>query len=186
MKHYAGHYYHVYNRGVNRQSIFAIEENYHFLLRRMKQFLSLYPIRIIAYVLMSNHYHLLVGVDKDDALSPFFQRSFNSYSQAFNRQQNRSGTLFESRAKSILIDDSSHVYALTRYIHLNPVVAGLVHNPEDWQFSNYSEWIGLRKDALFDSEFRDMFFSSADEYRQFVATDIPQAIERKLAKYYFD
>lgn len=186
MKHYAGQYYHVYNRGANRLAIFAGTENYRFLLRRVKQFLPLYPVRIIAYVLMPNHYHFLIAVDEDGALAPFFQRLFNSYSQAFNRQQGRTGTLFEGRAKSILIDDSNYVYALIRYIHLNPVIAGLAKAPEDWQFSNYPEWIGVRKGELFDLQFRELFFSSSDEYRRFVLSDIPEAMERKLAKYYLD
>jgi REP element-mobilizing transposase RayT len=112
MQHYAGQYYHVYNRGVNRQPIFANEENYHFLLRRVKQFLPLYQTSIIAYSLMPNHYHFLVGVDQEGALSAFFPRLFNSYSQAFNRQQWRAGTLFEGRAKSIIVDESRYVYAI--------------------------------------------------------------------------
>jgi putative transposase len=145
MQHHAGQYYHVYDRGVNRQPIFAHEDNYHFLLRRVKQFLLLYPLRVIAYVLMPNHYHFLVGVDKDEALSPFFQRLFNSYSQAFNRQQSRSGTLFEGRAKSILVNETNYIYALVRYVPINPVVAGLVKDPGDWQLpgvDRYSgEWI---------------------------------------------
>ncbi|HEX5808963.1 MAG TPA: transposase [Anaerolineales bacterium] len=186
MQHYAGKYYHVYNRGVNRQPIFASEENYHFLLRRVKQFLPLYPIRIIAYVLMPNHYHFLVGVDEADSLSPFFQRLFNSYSQAFNRQQNRSGTLFEGRAKSILVDESRYVYALVRYIHLNPVIARLAESPQDWEFSNYLEWIDVRRNGIFDEQFRGSLFSSAEEYKRFVLCDIPDALERKLARYYFD
>lgn len=186
MQHYAGQYYHVYNRGVNRQPIFASEENFHFLLRRVKQFLPLYAIRIIAYVLMPNHYHFLVGVDQDGSLSRFFQRLFNSYSQAFNRQQNRTGTLFEGRAKSILIDESAYIYALVRYIHLNPVVAGLVGAPEDWPFSNYLEWVNSRNNGLFDPQFRELFFSSSEEYKDFVLSDIPEALERKLAKYYLD
>jgi REP element-mobilizing transposase RayT len=186
MQHYAGQYYHVYNRGVNHQPIFANEENYCFLLRRVKQFLSLYPIRIVAYSLMPTHYHFLFGVDKDGALSPFLQRLFNSYSQAFNRQQNRTGTLFEGRAKSILVDESQYVYALVRYIHLNSVVAGLVTNPADWYFSNYLEWINVRNNGLFDPQLRELFFSSPAEYKKFVLCSIPEAMERKLAKYYFD
>ena len=186
MKHYSGQYYHVYNRGTNRQPIFASEENYRFLSQRAKQFLPLYSIRIIAYVLMPNHYHFLIGVDKDESLSRFLQRLFNSYSQAFNRQQNRTGTLFERRAKSVSIDESAYVYALVRYIHLNPVVAGLVSAPKDWQFSNYLEWINARNDGLFDPQFRELFFSSPGEYKNFVLSDIPAALERKLAKYYLD
>jgi REP element-mobilizing transposase RayT len=186
MKHYAGQYYHVYNRGTNRQPIFANEENYRFLLRRVKQFLPLYPIRILAYALMPNHYHFLVAVDREGALSQFFQRLFNSYSQAFNRQQNRSGTLFEGRAKSILVDRTEYIYALVRYIHLNPVLAGLVNAPDEWPFSNYLEWIDVQRDGLYDPEFRGLFFDSAPEYKDFVLRDLPDAIERKLAKYYFD
>jgi putative transposase len=186
MKHYADHYYHVYNRGTNRQPIFANEENYWFLLRRVKNFLPFYSICIIAYMLMPNHYHFLVGVNKDGELSQFLQRLFNSYSQAFNRQQNRSGTLFEGRAKSVLVDKTDYVYALVRYIHLNPVVARLVKNPEDWQFSNYLEWIGVRNDGLFDPQFREMFFSSPNEYKSFVLSDIPEALKRKISKYYLD
>lgn len=186
MQHYAGQYYHVYNRGVNRQAIFASEANYYFLLRRVKQFLPSYQIRIIACSLMPNHYHFLVGVDQEGSLSPFFQRLFNSYSQAFNRQQNRTGTLFEGRAKSILVDETNYIYALVRYIHLNPVVAGLVHAPEDWYFSNYLEWIDRRNDELFDPHFRELFFCSPDEYKKFVSRGIPEAVERKLARYYLD
>ncbi len=186
IQHYAEQYYHVYNRGANRQPIFISEENYHFLLRRVKEFLPLYPVRIVAYSLMPTHYHFLFRVDKEGSLSPFLQRLFNSYSQAFNRQQNRTGTLFEGRAKSILVDESNYVYALVRYIHLNPVVARMVSNPEDWCFSNYLEWIDSRDNGLFDPHFRELFFSSPDEYKEFVLCDIPKALERKLSKYYFD
>ena len=126
------------------------------------------------------------AVDEDGALSPFLQRLFNSYSQAFNLQQYRTGTLFEARAKSILVEESKYVYALVRYIHLNPVVARLVSKPEEWQFSNYLEWIGVRSDVLFDPPFSKLFFASPEEYRKFVNSDIPEAMERKLAKYYFD
>ena len=186
MQHFAGKYYHVYNRGTNRQPIFSIDENYHFLLRRVKQYLPLYAIRIVAYVLMPNHYHFLVGVTETGHLSPFFQRLFNSYSQAFNRQQNRSGTLFESRAKSVLVDETSYVYALVRYIHLNPVVVGLVKNPADWRFSDYLAWVGVSDVEFFDPQFREMFFSSPDEYKNFVLSNIPEALEKKISKYYFD
>ncbi len=116
----------------------------------------------------------------------FFQRLFNSYSQAFNRQQNRTGTLFEGRAKSVIVEDSSYVYALVRYIHLNPVMARLVSAPQNWEFSNYQEWIGVRNDELFDPGFRDVLFASPEEYRKYAVSDISDAMERKLARFYFD
>ncbi len=125
MKHISGQYYHIYNRGVEKRNIFACNENYHFLLRRIKEFLPNYPITFIAYCLMPNHYHFLVRAEEDDGVSPFLQRLFNSYTQAFNKQEKRSGTLFESRVKSVLIDANSYLFHMARYIHLNPVRAGL-------------------------------------------------------------
>lgn len=102
--HIPGQYYHVYNRGCNREPIFANDGNYLFLLQRAKRFLADYSLSVIAYCLMPNHYHFLLRPGKDDALSRFIQRLFNSYTQAFNIQQGRRGTLFEGRAKSILVD----------------------------------------------------------------------------------
>jgi len=65
-------------------------------------------------------------------------------------------------------------------------VAGLVKTPGDWQFSNYLEWIGVRSDGLFDSQIREMFFSTPNEYEKFVLSDIPEALEKKISKYYLD
>jgi REP element-mobilizing transposase RayT len=139
--HLAGHYYHVYNRGCSREPIFASDANYLFLLRRAKLFLADYPLTPIAYCLMPNHYHFLFRPDEEKALSRFIQRLFNSYTQAFNKQQGRSGTLFEGRAKSIPVDSEDYALHLCRYIHLNPVKAGLVSHTVQWPYSNYLEWV---------------------------------------------
>ncbi len=92
MAHFAGQYYHVYNRGCNREPIFCSEENYKFLLRQAKRFLADAAVAVIAYCLMPNHYHLLLRSENDGAIARYVQRLFNSYTQAFNRQQSRSGT----------------------------------------------------------------------------------------------
>ena len=88
--HLAGHYYHIYNRGCSRECIFANDGNFVFLLRRAKSFLADYPLNVIAYCLMPNHYHFLLRPEEDGVLSQFIQRLFNSYTQAFNKQQGRS------------------------------------------------------------------------------------------------
>jgi putative transposase len=186
MKHISGQYYHIYNRGVERRRIFSSDENYRFLLRRIKEFLPEYAITFIAYCLMPNHYHFLLHPEKDGSIGPFLQRLFNSYTQAFNKQEKRSGTLFEGRAKSVPIDESSYLFHISRYIHLNPVVAGIVKKPEDWSYSNYQEFIGLRQGTLYDAAFVREQFGTPDEYRKFVEQDISMAIERKVAKYTFD
>ena len=150
--HIAGHYYHVYNRGVNRQLIFANDDNYGFLLLRAKSYLRDYALSVIAYCLMPNHYHFLLRPEGDEALSRFIQRLFNSCSQAFNRQQGRSGTLFEGRAKSILVDEERYILHLCRYIHWNPVRAQLVEHPSNSVMVVYLPEKGkgmLRKRARF-------------------------------------
>ena len=88
--HLTGHYYHIYNRGFNRERIFANDGNYVFLLRRAKSFLADYPLSVIAYCLMPNHYHFLLHPEADGTLSRSIQRLFNSHTQAFNKQQGRS------------------------------------------------------------------------------------------------
>ena len=114
MKHISGQYYHIYNRGVEKRNIFASDENYRFLLRRIKEFLPEYSLTFIAYCLMPTHYHFLIRAEEDGSVSPFIQRIFNSYTQAFNKQQNRSGTLFEGRAKSKIIDETSYLFHIAR------------------------------------------------------------------------
>jgi REP element-mobilizing transposase RayT len=183
MKHFAGEYYHVYNRGCNRENIFASERNYLYLLRQAEKFLERADIRVIAYCLMPNHYHFLIRSDSDNGIAIFIQRLFNSYTQAFNRQHKRSGTLFEGRAKSILVDDEGYLLELSRYIHLNPVVAGLVKRPEDWLYSNCLEWMGKRSSKLFDQEFSHTYFPNTSDYAEFITSSIPDARARKLAKY---
>jgi len=85
-----------------------------------------------------------------------------------------------------LVDDAGYFFHISRYIHLNPVVAGLVKKPEDWQYSNYREFIGLRQGTLYEANFVREHFGSPEAYRQFVESDISEAIKRKIAKYLFD
>ena len=182
----AGNYYHVFNRGCNRERIFANRDNYVFLLQRVKSFLTDASLSVIAYCLMPNHYHFLLCPSEDDTLSPFIQRLFNSYTQAFNRQQGRSGTLFEGRAKKVLVDTDEYVVHLCRYIHLNPVRAGLVKHPADWPFSNYLEWVGQRSGTLIDRAFVEQYFPTAADYEKFVLSEMEPSLEDKLRAYYLD
>jgi putative transposase len=186
MAHTAGQYYHVYNRGCNHERIFASADNYLYLLSQAKKFLAGSLISIIAYCLMPNHYHFLLYAGSDDAISRFIQRLFNSYTQAFNREQNRSGTLFEGRAKSILVDNEMYAIHLCRYIHLNPVAAHLVVRPEDWPYSNYLEWIGKRSGTLIDHEFVREYFPQPHDYERFITATTEEAITMKVEKFYID
>jgi putative transposase len=163
-----GQFYHVYNRGVGRQPIFREEENYSFLLRRVKQYASGLHIAVIAYCLMPNHYHFLLRQDGLEPAGQLPQRVFNSYTKAFNRRYDRTGTLFEGPYKAIHVDQDSYLLHLCRYIHGNPVKHGFVSDLERWPYSNYLEWIGARNGKLVDLGFAREHFPTADSYRQFV------------------
>ncbi len=163
-----GHYYHIYNRGADRVSIFREADNYIFVLRKMKKYCRELNLSPIAYCLMPNHYHFLIRQDSEQAAGLFPQRVFNSYTKAFNKRFKRTGTLFEGPYQVVHITEESHLLHLCRYIHANPVKDGLVKKLEDWPFSNYLEWIGLRPGTLVDREFVCDHFQTPELYKVFV------------------
>ncbi|MGH7599077.1 MAG: transposase [bacterium] len=176
--------YHIYNRGCNREHIFFKEENYIYLLKKMQSSRLKYGANILAYCLMPNHYHFLTRQETDRPLSDWIQTLFNGYSQAINKQQKRSGTLFQGRAKHIWVDNDGYLIHLARYIHYNPVAAHLVSLPENWQYSNYAEWIGTRNGTLIDREFVRSYFTQPEDYRRFVMDYVVESqLGEKLKKY---
>ena len=139
-----GSYYHIYNRGCNKQKIFYDEENYLFLLRKVHIYAAKFNITIIAYCLMPNHYHFFIKQNSDLPVNDFIKFLFNSYSKAINKKYKRTGTLFEGPFKAIQVEGYDYMKELCRYIHRNPGDDGLVNNIEDWKYSNYLEWIEKR------------------------------------------
>jgi REP element-mobilizing transposase RayT len=163
----SGNYYHVYNRGNNRQLIFFERENYIYFLRQLRNHLITNGVDIIAYCLMPNHYHLLVYL-KTDHFSKLMQSFTLSYAKAINKRYNRVGSLFQGRFQAIHVDREEYLLHLTRYIHLNPVCANIVEKAEDWEFSSYQEYIDLRRGSLPKIDEVRSQFPSADDYRYFL------------------
>ena len=163
-----GGFYHIYNRGAHRESIFREEDNYPFVLRKIKRYAKELDLVLIAYCLMPNHYHLLVHQNGEQAAGLLPQRVFNSYSKAYNKRYAHSGTLFEGPYKARQIERDDHLLHLCRYIHANPVKHGLVGQPEEWPYANYLEWVGLRSGELVDHAFVAAHFPSPADYREFV------------------
>jgi len=183
----SGQYYHIYNRGAGKGLIFFNEGNYEYLLGLVKRYYQKYGATVIAYCLMPNHYHFLLRQETEEPLNKFIRVMFNAYVQALNLQQDRTGTLFEGRFRHKCVDTWEYLTILCRYIHLNPVKAKLVSRPDDWEYSNYREWVGLRNGELVDKVFVQDHFSIAEEYRKFVHDGLDeQRSYEKINKYLFD
>lgn len=179
----SGSVYHLYNRGVNRANIFTLSDNYIYLLRKVKALLLEIPAAVIAYCLMPNHYHLVMRQEGETPLSDFLARLFQTYTQAYNRQQNRTGPLFAGRFRCIHVDSDEYLLHLCRYVHLNPVTAGLVAKPENWPYSNFLDWIGQRQGTLIDRKLVKGYFPSPESYLKFVAAEPPSQIVDGLKPY---
>lgn len=138
-----GQYYHIYNRGHNRSPIFFDTANYKFFLQKMNHYLLSGASEIIAYVLMPNHYHLLVQVFSEN-FTKAIQYLSVSYTKSINKGYQRTGSVFQGAFQSRLIQKNEYLLQLSRYIHRNPVEAGLVRDLKNWAFSSYLDYIGLR------------------------------------------
>ena len=181
-----GHFYHFYNRGADRISIFREDENYLFALHRMKSYCLSLELAPIAYCLMPNHYHFLIRQDGEHPAGLLPQRVFNSYTKAFNKRYQRSGTLFQGNYKVKMLHKKSHLLHLCRYIHANPVNGGLVTDAADWPYSNYLEWVEERHGTLVDRDFVRGHFPSSQSYRTFVSNftseaQLPEQLKARLS-----
>jgi len=128
---------HIIQRGNNRQVCFADESDYKAYLHWLNMYANKYDVSVHAWVLMTNHVHLLCTPNTENALSLMMQALGRQYVQYFNRQYQRSGTLWEGRFRSCLIESETYFLAASRYIELNPVRAGMVSVPEDYPWSSY-------------------------------------------------
>lgn len=128
---------HIVQRGNNRQAVFFAEEDYRFYLDALGRAAENTGCRIHAYVLMSNHVHLLVTPQSEEGPARLMQSVGRSYVRYVNAAYRRSGTLWEGRFKSALIDSERYLLVCSRYIELNPVRARMVERPDDYRWSSY-------------------------------------------------
>lgn len=143
-----GYPHHIIQRGNNRQAIFATKADYQTLLDLLAENARKFDVAVHAYVLMSNHFHLLATPHTADGLPQMMQAVGRRYVRYFNDSQKRSGTLWEGRYKSTLIQTDRYLLACMVYIDLNPVRAGLVRQAGDYPWSSYGHYTGLRSDKL--------------------------------------
>ncbi|MDB5859652.1 MAG: hypothetical protein JWQ76_3341 [Ramlibacter sp.] len=143
-----GYAHHIIQRGNNRQAIFGSTADYELLLDLLHENAHKQQVAIHAYVLMSNHFHLLATPETVEGIPQMMQAVGRRYVRKFNLRYQRTGTLWEGRYRSTLIQSERYLLACMAYIDLNPVRAGLAADPADYPWSSHQHYIGRRPDKL--------------------------------------
>ncbi|HET9484306.1 MAG TPA: transposase [Xanthomonadales bacterium] len=139
---------HVVQRGVNRVDVFGDDADRRHYLALLERVCRAQAVAVHAYVLMTNHVHLLVSAAELRSISTAMHRIGTSYVLAYNRRHDRVGALWQGRFKSCLVDHERHLLAVYRYIELNPVRAGIVDRPEAYAWSSVHGNGGYHADRL--------------------------------------
>jgi putative transposase len=173
-----GYPHHIIQRGNNRQALFADRDDYLHLLEYLAEGGQKYDVAIHAYVLMSNHFHLLATPAHQTSLPSLMQALGRRYVRRFNDRHARSGTLWEGRYKAAVIESERYLIACMAYIELNPVRAGMVAQPGDYPWSSYAHQTGVRHDPLITPHslywaLGNTPFSREAAYRSIVETGLP-------------
>lgn len=151
--------YHIYNRGNNRQTIFFNDDNYLFFIKKLRTHIIPY-CDLLSYCLMPNHFHLMVKTPENFEEKKFYNNykiMLSSYTRAINKSNNAVGSLFQQNSKtkniseicqSVKTNSVNYPQVCFHYIHQNPIKAKLVSKMEDWQYSSFKDYAGLRKGTL--------------------------------------
>jgi len=184
---YPDAWYHVMNRGRRGESVFLDKQDYSMFVELLKEVVDMYKVRVGAYCLIPHHYHILIQTPGGD-LARCMRHLNGIYTQRFNRAHHCDGQLFRGRYKSILVDANSYLLELVRYIHRNPLEAGLVKelNKYAWSshkgfLSNAKKWDWLHRSfilSLFGRERRE----GINTYKKFILTETPEEINRIFSK----
>jgi putative transposase len=185
---YEGAFYHVTARGNERKRVFFAKADYGAFKGYLREAKEKYGIRLHCYVLMTNHYHLLVETPKAN-LSRLMHYLNGSYTNYLNRKRRRSGHLFQGRYKAIVVERDSYLLELSRYLHLNPVRARLVAKPEDYPYSSYRAYVSRGEDDLIE---RDLILGMMSGgrgdgrrlYREFVERVLGEELENPFKGVY--
>ncbi len=143
-----GYPHHVIQRGNNRQPIVLDETDRKMLYSLWLEESLRHKVAVNAYVLLDNHFHMLLTPPSDEAMSLMMQSVGRTYVRYFNKRHDRSGTLWEGRYKSSLVDSEAYLLTCMAYIDLNPVRAGAADSPEAFNWSSYKHLSGQKIDKL--------------------------------------
>jgi putative transposase len=184
---FPGAFYHVTSRGNERKAVFKSLRDRERFLSYLESATERYGAVIHIYCLMDTHYHLLLETPSGN-LSTIMQHINGAYTTYFNRKRERSGHLFQGRYKAILVEADEYAMELSRYVHLNPVRAGIVKSPEEYKWSSFRYYISngkapkwMKRDLIL-SYFGTGPTAAMKMYRDFVYAVVDREYESPLAK----
>jgi putative transposase len=179
-------WHHVMNRARKGEVIFREKDDHYFFVDLLKEIGEVWKAKIAAYCMMTNHYHILIHTPGAN-LSRCMRHINGVYTQYYNRKYNSDGQLFRGRYKSILVDSDSYLLELVRYIHRNPLEAGIVEdlNSYDWSshkcyLSNAKKWEWLYKGFVLEI-FSENSTESKKKYKEFVLKQTSEEINRIIS-----
>jgi REP element-mobilizing transposase RayT len=185
---YEGAVYHVTARGSERGKIFFSKKDYEKFKEYLAEAREKYGFILHSYVLMTNHYHLLIETPEKN-LSRIMHHINSSYTTYTNIKRKRSGHLFQGRYKSIVVDKDNYLLELSRYLHLNPVRANMTQRPEEYPFSSYRTMVSDTGEKLVSTDtIHGMVANNTkdarDRYRAFVESALSEELESPVGKVY--
>ncbi|RMF92322.1 MAG: transposase [Candidatus Schekmanbacteria bacterium] len=184
---YPGAWYHVMNRGRRKEKIFLSQSDYEAFIKILQETSVMWNLKISSYCLMPNHYHLLVHTP-DGNISRCMRHINGVYTQHFNRYHKKDGQLFRGRYKAVLVEADSHLLEVLRYIHRNPIRAGLVKEIGEYTWDSHRGYVANDKrwDWLYTDILLSMFASkknmAQEAYLEFVLKEESDEIKRFYSK----
>jgi len=189
MEFEASKFYHVYNRGNNKQTLFYSSGNYLFFIKKMRRHLVKH-CNILAYCLIPNHFHWLILVKKTSRNSkerhPLDQQIgtlLSSYTQSLNNRYNRTGSLFQQTTQSIPLTTQIQGLTCFHYIHQNPIRAHLVKEMGAWPYSSFPDYSGKRNGTLIDKDVASQKLDLAITPEKFIEQSKKAIVPNKIKKY---
>jgi len=177
-------FYHITSRGDDRKRVYINDSDFKKFLEYTLRAKERFKFYLYAYVLMPNHYHLLIETLRPN-LSRIMQYINTSYTTYYNIKRKRYGHLFQGRYKSIVADKDNYFQHLSRYMHLNPVRAKIVERPEDYAWSSYNGYNSKNGDGYIDKDrIKDALDMNEAEYRRFVSDGVETGESNPFKKIY--
>jgi len=175
--------YHVFSRTISEERAFQDSRDRNKFLQYCAKYVDLYDFRVHAFCLMPNHFHLLVESKGNPLLSHLLHRLLTAFTVYYNRRHGRQGHLFQGRFKSLVVEKSTYLLALSRYIHLNPVRAGLSSHPEEYKGSSFLYYCqGGEPDWLYTKEILLWFKGNRKSYTRFVVEGLDKETKPQILR----